>query len=48
MSATKEKSQGEIKIKSQGEIKIKYRKPIQQSLFDKLCCKFLKAFLFFI
>jgi hypothetical protein len=40
MSATKEKSQGEIKIK--------YRKPIQQSLFNKLSCKFLKAFLFFI
>jgi hypothetical protein len=40
MSATKEKSQGEIKIK--------YRKPIQQSLFNKLYCKFLKAFLFFI
>jgi hypothetical protein len=40
MSATKEKSQGEIKIK--------YRKPIQQSLFNKLCCKVLKAFLFFI
>lgn len=40
MSATKEKSQGEIKIK--------YRKPMQQSLFNKLSCKFLKAFLFFI
>lgn len=40
MSATKEKSQGKIKIK--------YRKPIQQSLFNKLSCKFLKAFLFFI
>ena len=40
MEATKEKSQGEIKIK--------YRKPIQQSLFNKLSCKFLKAFLFFI
>jgi hypothetical protein len=36
------------KEKSQGEIKIKYRKPIQQSLFNRLSCKFLKAFLFFI
>jgi hypothetical protein len=40
MSATKEKSQGEIKIK--------YRKPIQKSLLNKLSCNFLKAFLFFI
>jgi hypothetical protein len=40
MSVTKEKSQSEIKIK--------YRKPIQQSLFNKLYCKFLKPFLFFI
>ena len=40
MSATKEKSQGEIKIK--------YRKPIQQSLLKRFSCKFMNIFLFFI
>ena len=40
MSATKEKSQGKIKIK--------YRKPMQQSFLNKFSCKLLNAFLFFI